>query len=301
MKNQIFNVIRVGMVVAACLVLTSCNVIFNVRESGPLTTQDFTYTNFKALDIGSAFEVEIDYADTYSMQITAHENVLKNVKITRIGETLKIGLAWPWVSIGSRNLKAKITMPELMKLTLSGSSEGTVSGFKSNSDCEIHVSGASDLNLDMETGAFSADVSGSSELTANLKSESTKMNISGASDLKINAVTGRLDITCSGSSEAKGYAEATSSTFHLSGASDMTLTGKGGNIDLFGSGASSFRLMEYAIDDVNIGLSGASDADMVINGTLQGNLSGSSELRYAGTPVIGKDFDISGDSTFKRR
>jgi hypothetical protein len=301
MKKQIFNVIRVGMVVAVCLVLTSCNVIFSVRERGPLTTEDYTYTNFRALDIGSAFEVEIEYADTYSMQITAHENVLKNVKITRIGETLKIGMQWPWFSIGSRNLKAKITMPELTKLTLSGSSEGTVKGFKSSQDFETDVSGASDLNLDMETGAFTGEISGSSELTAYLKSSSTKIGLSGASDLKINVVTGRLEITSSGSSETKGYAEATSSTFHLSGASDMTLTGKGGNIDLFGSGASSFRLMEYAIDDVNIGLSGASDADMVISGTLQGNLSGSSELRYEGTPVIGKDFDISGDSTFKRR
>ena len=81
----------------------------------------------------------------------------------------------------------------------------------------------------------------------------------------------------------------------------MELSGKGGDIELSGSGSSSLQLLQFAIEDVNIGLSGASDADMVINGKLRGYLSGSSELRYEGTPVVEKDLDISGASTFKRR
>ncbi len=299
MKKFIFPAVVV--LVAAAMLLSSCNILFTVKDLGPSTTRTYDYTGFNTVDVGSALTVDIEYGETYSVEITANERVFDRIIVVEKDDTLKIGMKWFGIGFNNTNIEARIVMPELKKLVLSGSSEGTVSGFKSTTDFETDISGASGLDLEMESGAFSGVVSGSSELVAKIKSTSTKVNLSGASDLRIEAITGGLEITLSGSSETKGTAEASSTVFHLSGASSMELAGRGGDIELSGSGASSYELRQFAVGDVKIGLSGASDADMEINGKLQGYLSGSSELRYEGTPEIENDFHISGASTIERR
>jgi hypothetical protein len=301
MKKLSLIITVASIITASVLLLTSCNWLFTVKDLGPTTTRGYEFTDFNAVDVGSAFTVDIEYGETYSVEITTNERIFDRINIGKDDDTLKISMTWFGVGFNNAHMEARITMPELTKLTLSGATEGTVRGFKSTNDFETSISGASELDLDIETGAFAGVISGSSELNARVKSTSTRINLSGASDLKIEAITGSLEITSSGASETVGTAEVSSSIFHLSGASSMELAGKGGNIGLSGSGGSSYKLMEYAIEDVNIGLSGASDADMVINGKLRGYLSGSSELRYEGTPVVEKDLDISGASTFKRR
>lgn len=301
MKKYTFPAAAVSIIIASVLLLSSCNWLFTVKDLGPATTREYEYAGFKAVDAANAVTVDIEYGDTYSVEITANERVFDRINVTQKDDALKIGVKWFGVGFNNARIEAKITMPELDKLTLSGASEGTVRGFKSANDFETNISGASELDLDIETGAFTGVISGSSELNARVKSSSTRINLSGASDLKIEVITGSLEIISSASSETSGMAEALSTVFHLSGASSMELTGKGGNIELSGSGSSSFQLLQFAIEDVNIGLSGASDADMVINGRVQGYLSGSSELRYEGTPVVEKDFNISGASTIERR
>ena len=290
-----------SIITASAMLLTSCNWLFTVKDLGPTTTRGYEFTDFNAVDVGSAFTVDIEYGETYSVEITTNERIFDRINIGKDDDTLKIRMTWFGVGFNNTHMEARITMPELTKLTLSGATEGTVRGFKSTNDFETSISGASELDLDIETGAFTGVISGSSELSARVKSTSTMINLSGASDLKIEAITGSLEIISSGSSETSGMAEALSTVFHLSGASSMELSGKGGDIELFGSGSSSLQLLQFAIEDVNIGLSGASDADMVINGRVQGYLSGSSELRYEGTPVVEKDFNISGASTIERR
>jgi hypothetical protein len=301
MKKFCFPAAVISMIIASTLLLSSCSLFFTIKDLGPATTREYEYTGFRAVEAANAITVDIEYGETYSVEITANERVFDRINVAQNDDTLKISVKWFGVGFSNTHIEARITMPELVKLTLSGASEGTVGGFKSANDFETNLSGASELDLDVETGAFTGVISGSSELSARVKSTSTRINLSGASDLKIEAITGILEIISSGSSEIVGTAEALSTVFHLSGASSMELAGKGGDIELSGSGSSSFQLLQFAIEDVSIGLSGASDADMVINGRVQGYLSGSSELRYEGTPVVEKEFNISGASTFDRR
>ena len=67
-----------------------------VVGSGDLETQEMAYTDFNKLEIGSAFDAEITRGDSYSVNITADDNVFQYLDVHQSGETLKIGLRSPW-------------------------------------------------------------------------------------------------------------------------------------------------------------------------------------------------------------
>ncbi len=302
MKKQSFVITLILIVITFNLLLTGCGWLYTVRDAGPLTSREYDFTDFNVLDIGSAFKVEIDYGDEYRVQITTNENYFKDIITTRYGNTLKIRVKPIWgIGIISPTLEAKIIMPELVKLTLSGAAEGTVRGFKSMNDSVVRVSGASKLDLDMETGRFISELSGASKMTAALINTDADISLSGASELTLTMTTGNFLYKSSGASDTSGIVNAVKTSLHLSGASSIDITGSGGDIDLSGSGASVFKLKQYNIENVIIDLSGASRAYMVISGMIIGELSGASELIYEGNPVLGDKLDISGGSKFEFR
>jgi hypothetical protein len=112
--------------------------------------------------------------------------------------------------------------------------------------------------------------------TSNYNSD-IKIELSGAS-----RVAG--DITASGDAQ-----------FNLSGASRVELEGSANDMLIDASGASRLELADFPVHNTNVSLSGASDATVNLDGRLDANLSGASNLSYIGEPTMG-DIDISGGS-----
>ncbi len=59
---------------------------------GPMRTQTYDYTGFTRVDVGYAFRVEITQSDSYSISITAPENLFNVIQVSKEGQALKIGL-----------------------------------------------------------------------------------------------------------------------------------------------------------------------------------------------------------------
>jgi len=136
--------------------------------SGNLKTEEYTFREFTSVEISSAFEFDISQSSSYGVSITADDNVLEHIRVSKEGKTLKIGLKtisirWPVT------LKVEITMPQLRDLILSGATRGTVSGFSSTGNLDVGVSGASSLDLvDISAGDVKFDVSGASKVTGDI-------------------------------------------------------------------------------------------------------------------------------------
>lgn len=301
MKKLIKIPALLAAVLSIGLLLASCGFLVKEKEAGKIETKDFELADFTTVEVGSAFDVEIEQSATYSVQIIASESILDNVVVEKSGETLRIGVREFGMIFGSRHYEARITLPELSILKITGSTQGTATGFKSARDLKVEVSGASDLDLEAEAGSFSAIVTGSSELNAKVKSTDATIKLGGASDAKLDLVTGDFIYDLSGSSSGKGNVRATDTRLILTGASDIKLAGSGGDLNMTGSGSSSFSLLDYEIGNVKVNLSGASDATLQTDGTISGSLSGSSALKYGGNPTLGSNLDISGGSTFERK
>jgi hypothetical protein len=300
MKTRSFISAIISVVVASML-LTGCNWILTTKEAGPLATKEYDLTDFNVVEVADAFKVDISPSDTFSVEITANENVMRYVRVTRNGSTLKIGLEGLHVSFGSRTIEARITMPELTALSLSGASKGTVRGFSSANELSTRISGASTLDLDMETGSLIGEVSGASKVIARIKSTRAEIELSGASTITMDIETGVFVYEASGASSASGSLRSDSVTMHLTGASEVHLTGSAGNLKLSGSGASEAALQGLKVEDADVDLSGAARADLDIDGRLSVSLSGGSKLIYGGNPTMGAKMDISGGSRLEPR
>jgi hypothetical protein len=213
-----------AIIIAAAVVALSVIVTVLVLEgwpgalvgSGNLETETYTFADFDAVEISSAFEFEIEQSNSYGIEITADDNVMEYVRVSQDGQTLKIGLRTAtW--LGPVTLEAAVTMPELGGLEVSGASRGTVSGFSSTGDLAIQISGASRVTGDITAGDVDFDISGASSLELDGSANDMVADVSGASSLKLDDFTvGNANVDFSG---------ASSGTINLDGRLDADLSG----------------------------------------------------------------------------
>jgi hypothetical protein len=125
---------------------------------------------------------------------------------------------------------------------------------------------------------------------------------SGASDLRIGGFSSGKDfeVDLSGASSLEGEISARDVRIKASGASRVRLQGRAEDLRLDASGASKLDLTDFPAGDADIELSGASEAEVELTGTLDINASGASRLYFGGNPTMGR-FDLSGASSIKRR
>jgi len=268
-KNLIITIFT-GLLLTM-LLSTGCQSILVTRTgekpSGEIETRQFDFTEFSRLEIGNAFDYEIKQSDTYSISITANDNLFDDIEVAKEEQTLKIGMEFPGVPWAIFNIgpkaKAVITMPQLYGLNSSGATRGTVANFSSKENLEIEVSGASSVELlEISAGDIYFEVSGASNVAGDIATEDIDLDVSGASSVQLD--------------------------------------GSASDIVIDASGASHLKLSGLTVNDANITLSGASDCTLNLNGRLDIDLSGASKLEYIGEPTI-EEMDITGASTLKKK
>jgi hypothetical protein len=221
MKKTVIIVIAIVAVVAVVsTVIALKGWPAGLIGSGNLETESYAFSDFTELEIGSAFEFEVIQSSSYSINITADDNVVDYVQVLKDGQTLRIGLRTGLgIFLGpvSATLRASVTMPQLRQFTASGASHGTVSGFDSTEDLDVTVSGASRVNGDITAGNVQFDISGASTIQLDGSANDIDANVSGASRLNLDDFTvNNADVDFSG---------ASSGTVNLDGRLDADLSG----------------------------------------------------------------------------
>ena len=231
--------------------------------SGNFETEKYAFANFTEVEISDAFKFEIEQSSSYSIDVTADDNVMEYVRVSQDDQTLKIGLGRDLhigpvtlkiglgilPNLASVRLRASVTMPQLRNVIISGASRGTISGFNSTDDLAIDVSGASKVTGDITAGDAAIDISGLSMFTGDIAADDVAFDISGASTIQLDG-----------------------------SASDMVAVV---------SGASHFNLDDFTVNNADVHFSGASSGTINLDGRLDADLSGASKLWYIGEPTMG--------------
>ncbi|MBN2238242.1 MAG: DUF2807 domain-containing protein [Dehalococcoidales bacterium] len=288
-KMRILAVILSALLLGTFL-FSGCGTILVTKSgenySGEQETRQYDFNEFTGVDISSAVTCEIQQSDTYSISVTAGKEMFDDIKVKKEGKTLVIGVDFPGIGWTPVNFgpypKAVITMPRLERLDFSGATEGTVTGFSSEEDLYIAVSGASKLDMkEIHAKDVDCHISGSSDVVVDITAEDAYFEITGASELDGDITVDKIGVKVSGSSDAD-------------------LDGSTGEMSLHSSGASGLEMDGLKAENASIVLSGSSDADIYVTGLLNAELSGASSLEYAGDPELG-NIDISTSSDMKRR
>jgi len=142
-----------------------------------------------------------------------------------------------------------------------------------NSKAEITMPSLDNLSLSGASSGTADGFTGSNQFTA---------QVSGASALELtNFNVGDVN-------------------FEVSGASHLTGQGTGSNLTSAVSGASNLDLTDFSVNDANVDLSGASHATIKLDGRLDAQASGASNLEYIGEPTLGT-INTSGLSEVKKK
>jgi hypothetical protein len=210
---------------------------------------------------------------------------------------------------GSGNVVARdIAVPSFSRLQVASAFEVTVSlggqpsltlHIDDNLDRHVNVGVDGDtLHIGLRRGTSVSDATLQAAVTA---PSLARIQGSGSSRILLqNPPAGDdLEVELSGASRLDGAAELRSMTAGLSGASELTLSGRVGSVSASASGASHLALERLEIDALEVELSGASNAEVLVRRTISASLSGASSLRYRGSPTLTRQ-DTSGGSSIAR-
>lgn len=232
-------VVIVAAAVALALVLGVWQPFGQVIGSEDLVTQDRFFSDFSAVEVRSGFEVEITQSSIYSIKITADDNVLDYIEVSKTSDKLTIRLKWGYI-YRNVTLRAKITMPELNELKLSSGTSCKLKEFSTSNEFIVELSGGSHLS-----GEFT-----------------TSQNV----------------------------------RFTLAEGAYLSIDGAANSLDIRASLGSHLELSDFMVHDATVNLSNGSSATINLDGRLDGDLSGGSNLKYLGNPTT-IDVNTSGGST----
>lgn len=216
-----------------------------------MSTRDFNINGFSRVRAGEAMEVEIVRAELYGVKITADD--FNHLRVEKIGDTLRISRKGiDWLAPFHSQPVALVNMPEIYELVVSGASHGKARDFQSAHDLRVKLSGACRFEIhNVKCGPLSVALSGASRLS---------LSINAAGDVSLD----------------------------LSGASRCELTGSAtGAFTLHAAGASHVEADGFKVEKADVNLQGASSATINVKGKLDANLTGASNLRWVGSPVMG--------------
>ena len=211
------------------------------RSTGNFIKEDRPVSNFSKLDIGGAFKVYLSQGDQEKLVIEADDDELKEIVTEVAGNKLRIytksGLPGNF-----HEMTIYLTFKDLEYIGFSGAVEVVSENALNFSDLELDVSGAAELNMELNAGRFEAEFSGASEVDFRGKCKTGYFELSGASEFNAeNLEFVDLNIEVSGASEAKVWATGTLN-IDASGASDIRYKGNP-KVSIDESGASSVKAL----------------------------------------------------------
>jgi hypothetical protein len=236
-----YHVKFLSLIVIVLLLAGCCAVPFGTQlaASGPLVTKDYDLGNFTAVNAGSAFQVEITRSDKYSVSVTVNQSLVERLDVGVSGNTLHLSLKPGYGITGAATMRAKVTMPELTGLDVSGASQTNVTGFNSDKTLKTQVSGASSLGGDLTCGDAQFNVSGASKVQLKGSAQDLKVEASGASNVDLSNFTSKnTAVSASGASKVN-VAPSGTLNVEASGASTVRYIGEPAKLKTNTSGASS--------------------------------------------------------------
>lgn len=187
-KDETMKPIIVISLVVMLLLITGCaqvtrapqNNNLSIVGSGNVVSQTRSLSGFDTLEAGLSFELSIRQGEEFSVVFVADDNLLDYLAAEKIGTTLNFDLKDGYTyDISNVTMRVEVTMPELSRLNLNGSSRAHLEGFQS-------------------TQPFEATLTGSSSLSGEIQAETANINANGSTFVKLSSTGHNLWVDACG-------------------------------------------------------------------------------------------------------
>lgn len=203
MPKSIINMKKLAYLFLFTIIIAtgSCNSAC-IKGSGNSKIEDRSISDFSKIEFGGSIKLTIYQDGNTSMNITADDNILKEIKTNVDGNMLKIEMKGNYCNL--QPIEIVIHTKKLEGIDGSGSAE-IISATPINSDnFDLKLSGNSKVNLNLVTGRLKTETSGSAEI--NLKGQAREhiLDMRGSTQLSaFDLIVSDYNIESSGSSDCK--------------------------------------------------------------------------------------------------
>ncbi len=168
-------------------------------------SREFSLEDFNTVKASGVFNLEIKQGANWQVTGNGSQSFVDALMIKKINERLEISYE------GSKKISLKergtvtVVMPSINGLTLHGANNAVINGFDENS-FSLEVSGAGDVEMNVNTKELKAEVSGASKLRLKGKGANLNVVVAGASSLRgFEYLVENATINATGASKAEVY------------------------------------------------------------------------------------------------
>ena len=279
------NMKKLIIVLSAIFMTISC-LAANDVESNKYITKDYDMKDFTGIVASGIVEVQLTKSNTCKVSVTLPDELEDYLDVKVNNGKLIISVRQVPIRLSRKfgvwSVTAKVAMPELRSLSMSGASKF---------EC--------DNSFDLGNGTFKLELSGASKANGlEIKARELEVEMGGATSATISGVFHSAEIEMGGASKCTFEISADELSQEISGGAKSYHTGEFGSIELEVSGASVFSLRGVA-DTMNIEASGASkiETSQAPTRAIKARISGATFCEVNALEVL--KVDASGASSLK--
>ena len=286
--------VSINIVLVFLALVTSVTLNAQIRGNGEVTKQSHSVDNFDGIKVDGATTVVLTQGDDFKVIVETDSNIQQYVLAKVKNGILDFSFSTNKIK-KYKILKFYVTAPKISLIKVSGASDVNSSNELTGDKLKIIVSGASNINLNVNYSSITTKTSGASDVTLIGSTISSVVESSGASDFHgKNLLTTSSVIKASGASRC--FVNATSNlSYEVSGASDVRYVSKPETI-IIKNGNESEKVVMVTTNDNYSGNYSYTDTTSVNVGSLHitvvdGDTTQISVGRH--TLIVTEDGDVS--------
>lgn len=237
------------LIMLSFLIITAASCDFiggkRIKGNGNISTAEREVSDFNKVEVNGAIDVYVVQGALKPVRIEGDENLLSYIKVEQMGDKVEVSTKRGYNLRPTRKMKIYVTSPRFEKLDVSGAcnifSENKLS---LDNPLSLEVSGAGDINVDVNAPRVEAEVSGSGNVNMKGETKVFELKISGAGEAKCyDLLTETTKVNISGAGSAEVFASVDLDA-NVSGAGSIKYKGNAPKISQHVSGAGSVKKAE---------------------------------------------------------
>lgn len=175
-----------------------------IKGNGKVVTEKRTTAGYDEIVLTGSFDVVLVSGTEGTITIEGEENIIPHIKVEVIGNVLKISNEKNVQIDTKKKLIVTVPFEQISSVSLSGSGDVSSKNTIVNPTFKAKLSGSGDLTLDVKATDFESNLSGSGDVVLTGSSDNFVSKTSGSGDVNaINLTTKNANITISGSGDMK--------------------------------------------------------------------------------------------------
>lgn len=228
---------RTALITAALIPLAACSVSAGtgdqddgapgIAAQGSGTTRTFAVTDFTAVDLRGADDVDVRVGPGFSVRADGDTELLDHLKVSKDGDTLRIGRVrksgWNW---GGKQAKVFVTLPQLGVASVAGSGDMTIDRIAGGSFKGMSAGSGSIQVATLQVDRADISLAGSGNVRLAGTAKQLGVKIAGSGDVDAGGLkASQADVSIAGSGSVRADVEGPAKV-NVMGSGDVDLGGK---------------------------------------------------------------------------